>query len=179
MAQDEIRRFFSPKMALISVGLLGGGLAVGAYVLYRLQSDHVISIGGSVIAAVLLVAGVGLLFSAFPRGCAACRKKLEEGGATFTDRAYDQIAQVMQQGDPGSIAQLSHVPSHDGSGRYTSLTFDYCPGCKGVGLARVSLKKMEAQGSTEERAMPERRLSRDVVGALLQMSSARSQQHRR
>lgn len=135
----EVGRFFSLKNAAIALGVLLGGLAFGGYVVSRIVNEGRISIGGIVVSGLLVVVGLALLLTIFPKGCKRCGKSFEETTRAIAGEHYQLVEQALVQGDAPRLQwALQMVPM---DAQKTTLSISYCDKCRSVGFASVALER--------------------------------------
>jgi hypothetical protein len=140
---SEIGRFFSLKNAAIALGVLLGGLAFGGYVASRIINEGRISIGGIIVSGLLVLTGLALLLTIFPKGCKRCGKSFEEATRAVAGEHYLIVEQALAQGDAARLQwALQMVPV---DAQKTTLTISYCDKCRSVGVASVALERSNGQ----------------------------------
>jgi hypothetical protein len=140
----QSKRFFSGKMALIALGVTLLGVAVGGYCVMRVMNEGRISLGGFLLAGVLVLAGLALVTQAFPKGCAACAQPFVTGQAVFAPALYEQLLACVQQQNAAGLGSFVSAPS-PAHGDKTTLVLNYCPKCRQLGEADVREEQWTGQ----------------------------------
>jgi hypothetical protein len=149
-SSNRIGRFFSPKQALISLGVVLAGAAVGVYCAYLIAEERRLSIRGFVFAGGLLLLGFGSLAAAFPRGCNACHKTLVEVAGAFPIELHAHVEHALFAGDARVVYDVVRMPP-PGAGQRTVLSAELCPACGRVGVATARLERWNGQEWNVER----------------------------
>jgi hypothetical protein len=150
VSSTRIERFFSPKAALVSVGVIVACAAFGAYCVYLVAEEHCISIRGFLFAGLLLVGGFGSLARAFPRGCNACRKTPVEAASAFPTELHAHVEHAPFAGDARAVYDIARMPPPV-PGQRTVVSAEMCPGCGRVGMATARVERWSGQEWTVER----------------------------
>lgn len=160
-------RFFSARVALASLVLLLLGALVGTYSVFRVTSEHVISIKGFGLTAALLFASVGIFIAAaFPTGCATCKRTFSEAVANFGAPFYDSIVAALQSGNPDAIRALAQAPMAASEQRAV-LELRYCASCRHVGELRAYEERRNGDYDQFVRGTKHVPASAEVVGATI------------
>jgi hypothetical protein len=135
----QVGRFFSFKNAAMAVAVLLGGLGFGGYVVLRIVNENRVSIGGLAVSGLLVLVGLGLFFTVFPKGCKRCAKPFEETSRETLGEHYQLVQGALSQGDAAKIQwALQSTPA---GAQKTTVTVSYCKGCRSVGVASVALER--------------------------------------
>jgi len=170
---DGMARFFSVKAALVGLGVLVLGLAIGGYCVLRVMNEGRISIMGFLLAGTLLLGGVAAFTQAFPKGCRACQKPFTDGGSSFEPKSYDPLVAAIAQGDTHTLTALVSVPRAQPE-HYASLRVAYCDQCKQVGEASVHEEEAGSNNAIKVvRRTPSSSLAPVMLGAVIDLVSRR------
>jgi hypothetical protein len=150
MSSTRIGRFFSPKAALISLGVVLAGAAFGAYCVYLVAAEGRISIRGLLFAGLLIVGGFGSLAAAFPRGCNTCRKALVETAGAFPIELHAHVEHALSAGDARAVHDIVRMPL-PAPGQRTLLSAELCPRCGRVGVATARAERWNGEAWSVER----------------------------
>ncbi|MCA9633206.1 MAG: hypothetical protein KC766_36390 [Myxococcales bacterium] len=130
----SIGRFFSVTRAALALGLVGVSAVLGARSLTQTQSGD-LPVGALILAASLLLFGLGMLLTVFPYGCSRCRVKLQESDTTFPVGCYERLNQTLVQGNGPALWELRIEPKDET--HFAKLQLEYCPRCQQVGRAQA------------------------------------------
>ncbi len=151
MSHPAIGRFFSPRQALIAVGIGLAGVACGALVVYRYYDAHRISIVFVLLTLLLLlVSPIYFVGCAFPKGCKACRHPFTEKWLVFPAGWKEVIERFLAVPDQDTFQKLCQAPS---SGPYERalLTLDHCATCRRIGEVHVTVERaVDGQWTAKE-----------------------------
>jgi hypothetical protein len=172
MAQGGTARFFSPKVALLALGLLAGGGGFGAYCILRVIDDHRISIGGFLLSGALVLGAVAAFAMAFPKGCRTCKQAFDDAEARFSPAVYDHLLGAVQSGNPGLLMQLIQAPPALAN-QWSELTVSYCKTCRQLGEARIVEERNNGQYDEYVRGSSSFPLSPQMLGAALTLIQQR------
>jgi hypothetical protein len=136
-----LTRRIKPALIGVALALMVAGAGLGALALERLLVDRRISIGGWVGAALLLVLGVGTLFTSRTLACATCRKHLVEqrirvdpAWVPFVGESLRALAlERLRDG-----YATSPVPPVVAGATMPVLVVEACPSCRAAGRAALA-----------------------------------------
>lgn len=133
--KDPLIKKFKPLMLILSLGFF----ALGGYVFF-----NVFQLGKNLPAKFIMGGGAALLIGALVCSrirvyiCPKCKKELVEGYWLFPPECLDDIVKAIESNLPDSLAQLVQTapkPPEPKPGKlsYSSVDFEICPQCYGVG----------------------------------------------
>lgn len=135
-------RIFLPLRILFGLALIAVGVALAIYLKDQWDDGQRIRIKGVLLVALAPLAGVGVMASAFSRGCTRCKKELETRRYAYPATMYGWLAEQHRVGGPALEAFL-RAPIELGP-QATVLQLETCPKCEALGSVQV---KHEMRGS--------------------------------
>ncbi len=169
---NAIGRFFSVKNAAIALATLLGGGAFGAYCVYRVLDQGRISIGGFAVSGLLVLAGLALFATAFPRGCRRCRRAFQSSSVGFPADCFATLEQALASGDVQALMQLRGAPL--ASGEVARVNLELCDGCNSLGTAQVERARWNGQYSETVQQGALHVVNGPLVGALIEITAQRA-----
>ncbi len=175
MTHPMIGKFFSPRQALIALGIglagcLGFGLLAWAY-----YTGHKIYLMLVLISAgLILVSPVYFFAAAFPKGCRACNRAFEKKKFTYPMGWQDALRHFLHQPEQGLWQQLVSAPQH-GPIERVCAELEHCASCGRIGQLEISIEDQKQDWelrSSEDKVVVEAPL----LGWLLQIADARAPQ---
>jgi hypothetical protein len=168
---SQKKRFLSPVVAIVAMVLIAIGLALGAVYVLKVTNEHVVSVKGLALAAVLVLAGVAVFFAAFPKGCRTCRKRFTDARTDFSPAEYDRVAAAVRGNAPAALRALADLPNaRDHS---AGLIVSYCESCRRVGEIRVIEERNNGQFDELVKGTPYESLSPEMLVAALDLVKIR------
>src|SRR5262249_5109215 len=137
----RVGTFFSPSAALVALGVVAAGLLLGAYAVYLVIDERRISIGGFLLAGLLVVRRGGGFKLAFPRGCSGCRARFEEIRTSYPAAFFDQLHHSLAHAHAGALAHLGTLPVPTAEERRATVVAELCPRCARVGIASAVVER--------------------------------------
>lgn len=174
---SNIKKVFQPVSLLIGVGLMVFGIAFGGYAV----SQQVIRIKAVLLGGVAVLAGIVVIFTlTIVDGCAACKKKLEEGFVRLDPQLQDQAKQAVLSKDMAQVlALVSQSPSPPLSQQqYACVVFEACPKCRSVARFKVSaFTHSPGKDSADETSLTEwQEVNSPQVAQVMDIAAQRTQQ---
>jgi hypothetical protein len=171
LSASQKKRFLSPVVAIVAMVLIALGLALGAVYVSKATNEHLISVKGLVLAAVLVLAGVAVFFAAFPKGCRTCRKRFTDVRTDFSPAEYDRVAAAAHGNAPAAFRALADLPS--AREHRAGLIVSYCESCRRVGEIRVIEERNNGQFDEFVKGTPYESPSPEMLVAALELVEAR------
>jgi len=169
----DIKRFFSPIIALIALAILALGIVVSVACVNGIMNGDRSSTKGCILGGVLVLGGIAAFFGgAFKKGCAACRKSFTLVSAEFPPKYYEQIEGIVNSGDPAAVRSLVNGERTRANHR-ACLEVAHCGNCRRVGQLRVIEMNYNGQYDHFERGTKALAVSPEVVEAALSVVNGR------
>ncbi|MCA9599121.1 MAG: hypothetical protein KC776_37680 [Myxococcales bacterium] len=173
MSNNPIGRFFSIKNAGIALATLLGGAAFGAYCVFRVLDQGRISLGGFAVSGLLVLVGLALFATAFPKGCRRCKRAFDSTGVSFPGNYYGAIEQALSNGDEHGLLQMQTAPL--ASGEIAKINIEHCAGCRALGTAQVERSRYNGQYSETLETGALHVVTGSMVATLANVTAARTQ----
>ena len=169
----EIKRFFSPIVALIALAILAVGIVVSIACINGIMNGERASAKGCIFGVVLVAAGIAVFFGgAFKKGCTTCKKRFSLAYAEFVPSEYERVERVLNGNDSAALRALVHAEGTRAKHR-ACLEVGYCDKCRRVGQLRVIEMNHNGQYDAFKRGTKERPASPEMLEAALAVVGGR------
>lgn len=168
-----IKRFFSPVVALVALGVLALGGVITAACVNSIVNEQRINVKACLLGGALVLAGIAVFFlGAFKKGCSSCRKTFTLAYAPFPPSTYERLEGIVNSDDPAAIRSLANAEQTRGNHR-ASIEVSHCPNCRAVGELRVIEMANNGQYEEFKRGTKPRAVSSEVLKAALELVDSR------